>query len=297
MNLVKIKAADYGLTETKAADIAKLFKPMLDKMVELEDEFNEVIQKDMTEDLIPEAKALRKKYVAVRTGTAAIHKELKSFYLQGGRFVDGWKSAQIMAGSEHEAKLKAIETHYIDLERKRIKELAEHRAVEALKYEFEEPHLGFFGAMTEQSWPPFLEGLRVAHQNREAAKKLAVLEDQREQEKLKAERARFKQQKESMRKLQAEKASKAQELADMVLKDKNRVLAEERQKAQEDAAIKAESERLLSRGDMEKVNELVAALKELSTKYEFKSERNKKMYLNFKGLIIQILKNIKLNAE
>ena len=37
--IVKINASDFGLEESKAAQIAAQFQPMLDKMVELENEF------------------------------------------------------------------------------------------------------------------------------------------------------------------------------------------------------------------------------------------------------------------
>ena len=99
-SIVKINPADYGLTETKAKEIEAMFKPMLQKMVELEEEYNEVVKLEINKDTCTKAKELRLKYVKVRTGTASIHKELKAFYLNGGRFVDGWKNAQLFASQE-----------------------------------------------------------------------------------------------------------------------------------------------------------------------------------------------------
>lgn len=77
--LVKINAADYGLEESKAAQIAAQFKPMLDKMVELEQEYNQIISQPISKEVCAQAKELRMKYVKVRTGTEKIHKEQKSF--------------------------------------------------------------------------------------------------------------------------------------------------------------------------------------------------------------------------
>ena len=121
--LVVLKAADYGLEETKAQEIQATFMPMLEKMTELEKEYNLIIQKDINEELCTEAKTLRLKYVKVRTGTADIHRKLKDFYLKGGRFVDGWKNAQIMASEGMESRLKEIENHYENIEKERITKL------------------------------------------------------------------------------------------------------------------------------------------------------------------------------
>ena len=81
MDLVKINPAEYGLEETKATQISEMFKPMLDKMVELEGEYNEVVALEVDADAVDRAKELRLRYVKIRTGTAAIHKDLKAFYL------------------------------------------------------------------------------------------------------------------------------------------------------------------------------------------------------------------------
>ena len=67
---------------------------MLVKMTSLESQFNEIKVLEITLTLAKKAKALRLEYVKVRTGTDKIHKETKQFYLQAGRFIDGWKNTQ-----------------------------------------------------------------------------------------------------------------------------------------------------------------------------------------------------------
>lgn len=81
MKLLKIKAADYGLAETKAKEISKMFKPMLEKMEALEEKSNHILSLPMDPETCVLAKEVRLEYVKVRTGTATIHKELKAFYL------------------------------------------------------------------------------------------------------------------------------------------------------------------------------------------------------------------------
>ena len=119
MELVKINAEDYGLTETKAKEIEQAFLPMLAKMTELESEFNDVVAKDVTIETVALAKSLRLKYVKIRTATAKIHKEMKAYYLAGGRAVDGWKNAQLMASLGNEKRLMEIEKHFEIMERER----------------------------------------------------------------------------------------------------------------------------------------------------------------------------------
>lgn len=104
---------EFGIESKKAAQIQAQFQPMLEKMAALESEYNKIQARAKTaidEDLIRDAHDLHKKYVKVRTGTAEIHKEQKAFYLAAGRFVDGWKNAQIFAAQGIEAKLKEIIT-------------------------------------------------------------------------------------------------------------------------------------------------------------------------------------------
>jgi len=121
--LVTLDHKEYGITETKATEIHKMFVPMLDKMVELECESNAIFSQEISEDVCIAAKELRNKYVKIRTGTAKIHKELKDFYLKGGRFVDGWKNAQILASEGVEKKLKSIENHYENMKKEELKSL------------------------------------------------------------------------------------------------------------------------------------------------------------------------------
>jgi len=64
--IVKINPADYGLEESKARLIEQAFKPMIDKMVELEKEYNQIIKLPLTPETCSQAHELRLKYVKVR---------------------------------------------------------------------------------------------------------------------------------------------------------------------------------------------------------------------------------------
>jgi hypothetical protein len=181
MNLVKIDPKEFGLEENKAKQISDMFKPMLDSMIALEKEYNEVVKLEISKEATTKAKELRLKYVKIRTGTAEIHKELKHFYLQGGRFVDGWKNAQLMSSQGIEEKLMAIERHYENIEAEKIEKLQEERALELEKYEVDFVP-GNLGELTDGVWDNFLFGTKTSYDIRIAAEKKA------EEDRVEAER-------------------------------------------------------------------------------------------------------------
>ena len=191
MTQLQINAADYGLEENKAKQISDMFKPMLDKMTELEVQYNEVISRPMEPETIQMAHDLRLAYVEVRTGTAAIHKELKAFYLQGGRFVDGWKNAQIMASQGIEDKLRAIEDHFVNIENAKMDKLQEERAAKLRKFdvEFIPEQLG---EMDLSVWNNYISGVKLNYEAQKQAEAKAEKErlDLIEKEKVEQERIR-----------------------------------------------------------------------------------------------------------
>lgn len=320
--IVTIDPKQFGLEESKAADIAAQFKPMLDKMVELEAEYNKVIALPI-ESAAKQAKELRLKYVKVRTGTAAIHKAQKDFYLAGGRYVDGWKNAQLFASQGIEEKLEAIEKHAENLERERIAKLQEERQAQLDVYEmYNVPNLG---SMELAVWESFLLGTKTSFEQRKEAERIAEeqrlaaietkrIEDERirkENEALRAEQARIEaarlaEQKEAQRildeqrKLQeAELAahrelarkSQAEQEAKLIAeqKERNRIAAElqaeKDRQASEEAAKLAAQEAELSKGDKEKFFDLINDLDAIKAKYQFKSKKYKDMHASVGELI------------
>ncbi len=173
-NITEVNYKEYGIEESKAQEIKAQFTPMLDKMVELEKEANEVFALDITDPLASHrAKQIRLKYVKVRTGTAEIHKTQKEFYLKAGKFIDGWKNAQLFASQGIEEKLKAIEDHAENLEKKRIADLQELR--EGLVLPYVEDITGIdFGNMADDVFEAYLSAKKQAKTDRENAEKEAA---------------------------------------------------------------------------------------------------------------------------
>lgn len=232
-DIIKIDPKEYGLTDQTAKTIRMQFEPMLQKMEELETEFNSVVNLPIGEKKTSEkAKELRLKYVKVRTGTAEIHKLQKAFYLNGGRFVDGWKNAQIFASEGKEKKLEEIEKYLENLEKARIEKLNEERTALILPYINPEDVIPY-GVMQADVWDAYYNAKVKAFNDRIEAEKKAEA-DRIEKEKAEAEeRARIKAENE---KLKAE----AEEREKLLLKERKQREAEaEKLKAKADAEKKA----------------------------------------------------------
>ena len=230
-DIIKIDPKEYGLTDVTAKQIRQQFEPMLQKMEELETEFNSVVNLPIGEKKTSEkAKELRLKYVKVRTGTAEIHKLQKAFYLNGGRFVDGWKNAQIFASEGKEKKLEEIEKYLENLEKARIEKLNEERTALILPYINPEDVIPY-GVMQADVWDAYYNAKVKAFNDRIEAEKKAEA-DRIEKEKAEAEeRARIKAENE---KLKAE------------AEEKEKQLTEERKKRE------AEAMKLKAKADAEK---------------------------------------------
>ena len=252
-SIVTINAAEFGLEESKAAQIAEQFKPMLDKMVELESEYNKVIQLPIDDPKTSEAaKKLRLQYVKVRTGTAEIHKQQKAFYLAGGRYVDGWKNAQLFASQGIEEKLESIEKHFENLEKERQEKLRNERLFELQKYNGIEP--GGLALMAEDVFQNYLLGVKLAYEQQIEAQRKAEEEriakekaeaEERERIRIENERLRAEaEEREKQLQLEREKAEAEkraiEEKARIERQEAERIAAEER--AKQEALLKAERE-------------------------------------------------------
>jgi len=185
-DIVVVDHTEYGIEETKAKDIRAQFQPMLDRMVEMEDEFNEVSLIDVNDPSAAiAAKELRLRYVKVRTGIDKIHKEQKAFYLAAGRFVDGWKNTGTFAAQGIESKLKDIEDYAVNLEYKRVEDLKTARWEMLLPIVEDESFIPEgIGRMTEDIWENYLTGAKASHELRIKAAK-ALEEKEKEEARVK----------------------------------------------------------------------------------------------------------------
>lgn len=128
MELIKIDPKEFGVQDSIAKEISNQFKPMLDAMESLEVEYNNIVNLSVEDaETSKLAKVLRKRYAEIRIATSEIHKEQKAFYLAGGRFIDGWKNAQIFASKGKEERLLDIENFLINKEKERLSSIQKER--------------------------------------------------------------------------------------------------------------------------------------------------------------------------
>lgn len=282
--IVKIDATEYWLWETEAKQIKQVFLPMLNKMEELENEFNKVIKLDVKDKNTSKiAKELRLKYVKVRTWTAQIHKQAKEYYLAGGRFVDGWKNAQLFASRNKEEKLEQMEKYYENLEKERITKLQEQREQELAQYEVENIWNLRLWDMSEQVWNNFLDWSKLNYETKKEAERKAeedrlkrIAEEKKEQEiirkeneKLKKESAekekQYQKEREAARKKQIELEKQAQKESEERQKLEDEKRKEQEKKDLEEVQRKSEEVRIAR---LEKEQKYKQFLKQNEWKYD-----------------------------
>jgi len=160
-SIVKVNAAEFGIKETRAKELELAFAPMFTKMVDLENEFNAIAEMEPSQAKCIAAKSLKLKYVKVRTGTAAIHKEQKDFSRKEGLAIDAWKNAQIFAGHGKEEKLDSFAMHFENIEKARIEKIEQARIKELSESGADFPPVGL-GVMPDEVWDHYIKGVRDA---------------------------------------------------------------------------------------------------------------------------------------
>lgn len=239
MQLVKVDPKEYNLEESKAVQIKSVFDPMLKGMVELEKEFNEIVKLDIDDDTIEQAKNLRLRYVKVRTGTAKVHKEMKAFYLSGGRFCDAIKNTQLMASQGIEEKLSDIENHYINIEKEKMKKLHDDRAAELGKFNVEDIPADL-DKMPISVWTAFKHGIESSYQT------IKDEEARIERERIEAEKA----EKEKSKQLAIENEKLKKEAIE---RERLQKIEDDKREKEEKARIEKEAEEAAEREKQEKI--------------------------------------------
>jgi len=240
-DIVKVDMSEYGLTEKKAQEVKQVFDAVLQTAEKLEEEYNEVVALDVSPEACASAKALRLKYVKVRTGIAAAHKEQKAFYLSGGRAVDGLKNAYTHAVQGNEEKLKAIETHYERIAAEQLAALQVSRVTALLPY-VEDAAERNLSALQADEFEALLAMKSAEHADRIKAEEAAEAERVAKEKAEAAERERIAKENERL-KAEAEAREKA-EAAERAEREKVEAARVKREKAEHAKRDKAEAERV-----------------------------------------------------
>ena len=290
-----INAEEYGLESKQVESIEVAFASSIGEREALTEMYNDVIVLELTPENCDRANDIRKMLVKVRTGIAGIHKTQKAFYWSAGKYVDAWKNKETEPIVQMEAKLKEM-ADYIELQEKARLALLQSEREEKLVAYFPEAREVDLSTMDEDVFQAYFDTkkknhLAIAEANLKAEEARIAEEEKAEKERIaqleKDRIAREKVEKENealrvqAKKDQAkiDKLAEAQRVADK--KEVDRI-------AKENADIQAK----LNRGDEGNLQSLVIDLKDLKTKYNFKSAKSKKMHSEFCGLIDKVIGHI-----
>ena len=248
MNVIEVKAEDFGLEQSKGKEIELAFAPSIEQLNELKPEYDLLVQKEISEEVASEAKELRLRFVKVRTDTGRIHKVMKAFYLAGGRFVDAWKNKQLEISNQVEDRLKEIETHFerIEFAKKEKRKLLRLNQLGKIEHSGEGIDLL---NMEDATWNAVIKGLEVEYkeakerQKKEEAARIAKEKaDAKERQRINLENERLKKEaaeKEKTLKAEREKVEADKKQAELKAK-KEREAQERKAKAEKDAALAEE---------------------------------------------------------
>jgi len=211
METYKVMGIELQLVKGKSEEIENVFKPFYEKINNLDVEFEEIINQEITPELSKKAKELRLKYVPLRTGSEKAGKGYKEDVLKLSKAIDSIRKKVKETASEKEAKLKEIETYQERIEAEKKEVLKDERLKELEKYNVD----GFsFGVenMSIDIWESFLNSQKFAYETEKARKKQQFLdrlkadkERGEREEKLKAENEKIRKAKQKLEKELREK--------------------------------------------------------------------------------------------
>jgi colicin import membrane protein len=191
--IIKIEEVrNFGIEETKAAQIKATFDKVSVGLVILEENFNQIISEsetEITETLCKKAKRLRLDIAKIRIDAEKVRKSEKEEYLRAGKAIDGVANIIKWAVTQKEEKLEAIEKHYENLEKERLLKLQNQRISEIEMY-LENANEINLAEMAEDVWQAYLATKKKNYEDKIAAEKKAELEklEKERKEKLSADR-------------------------------------------------------------------------------------------------------------
>ena len=253
-NELVLNATSYGIEESKAKQLEKVFVPMVEKFKELEDQYNDVLSnKEITNQVCADAKSVRNKYVKVRTGADEIHKITKSNLLIQTRAIDGLRNLVKFAVIDHENSLMEVEKHFERLETERLEKIRQKREAILLKFG-DNPGIGDLATMSEEVWNHYISSVESTHKAKieaekkaeaeRIAKEKAVIE---EQKRIKAENEKLKKEAE-IKRIADEKAEKERQRSAKIEADKRakeereRIANQEKERKEHEVILKTERE-------------------------------------------------------
>jgi hypothetical protein len=236
-----IKPSDYGLDESKGAEITKGLSSIIAEREILKKEYEKCIVLECTPENIPLFKDLRIRIRDNRTkGIEVWHKNNKAYFLAGGQFVDAIRRKESGENEYMEEQLLNGEKFLENQEKERLEKLRISRLEMLRPYSDIEPMA--LGHMQQEVFDNYLSGVKSAYEAKVEAEKKAeadrIAKDKKDAEEREAQRL------ENIR--LKEEAAERERLAEIERKKQAQILAAQKAKADKERAAlleKAEAER------------------------------------------------------
>jgi septal ring factor EnvC (AmiA/AmiB activator) len=242
METYEVMGIKLQLVKGKSEEIENVFKPFYEKINNLDVEFEEIINQEITPELSKKAKELRLKYVPLRTGSEKAGKGYKEDVLKLSKAIDSIRKKVKETASEKEKMLLAIETYQERIEAKKKEVLKVERLKELEKYNIDGSVFGVEN-MSIDIWESFLNSQKFAYETEIKRKKKEFIDRMKadkergnREEKLKAENEKIRKEKEEVERLARQEAEKQETIL--------RKEREEKQKLEKELQAKQEAERL-----------------------------------------------------
>lgn len=255
----EIKPETFGLEITEANQLLGGIDIITAELSILKNAYVDVISLEITSENQPVFKDLRKSFTKNRTSREKLRKAKKSYFLNGGRFIDAIFKNIDAECELMESKLLEAEKFFENQEKEKALALNKER-IEKLRPYVEDADKLDLSAMNDYDFDDFLLGkktrfeaealAKIEAEKKAEADRIAEIERQKaieaENAKLKAEAEAKEKALELERKAQAEKEAKIKAENEAKLKAEQQAKAklEAELQAKKEAELKAENERL-----------------------------------------------------
>lgn len=256
---------EFGIELTKAKTIESAFEVTTTEKTAYLSQYNEILTKEITPELVKEARELRLKLVKTRTNIASIHKAEKAFYLASGKYIDALKNKLTEPVEQAEEKLFELENYYINLEKlaKEQRTIARLERVSKFKNDVQASQIS---ELEDETFEILLAGYEKAYNDAIEAENKRIEAERLEAKRIEKERlekeAKDKAEREAQAKENARLKAENDRIAELARKEKQELEAKAKAD-REEAEKKAEAQR--------KENERIQ--KELEAKNKAESDR------------------------
>ena len=206
---------------------------------------------------------------------------------------DVWEAYLSTKKQEHEDRLEA--------ERIAEEERKERERIDVLKWKRSDeirPYYNFFkddgsiqlGELSEEDYQALLLELKKAKKDHDEEQEKIQKENERLKKEREAAEAKRVEEEKKRKEDEAKKEAEHQAQLQKEREEKERLIEENRKREESEKAAKQAE---LNKGDAEKVKDLKDELRNITVKYTFKSDKNKKMYSDVCVLLEKVINHIK----